>query len=72
MSLFAFDPFLNVQLYGIHIDQTLKGIRGLRFRHRVGRIRFSLNPLDFRDLSSFVSLAEAHYIDHESLFSYGS
>jgi hypothetical protein len=72
MSLFAFDPLLNVQLYGIRIDQTLEGIRGLRFRHRVSRIRFSLNPLDFRDLSSFVSLVEAHYVDHESLFSCSS
>ena len=71
-TLSAFDPFLHVQLYGVRIKQVFKGIRRLRFRHRIGRVRLSLDPLDLYNLSSFVSLAEAHYVDHESLFSCSS
>ena len=71
-TLSAFDPFLHVQLYGVRVKQVFEGIRRLRFRHRIGQVRLSLNPLDLRNLSLFVSLAEAYYINHKSLFSCGS
>jgi hypothetical protein len=66
MPLSTFYPFFHFQLYNIYINEGLKGICKirLRFRYYICKIWFALNPLNLRNLSSFIRLIEAYNIDY--------
>ena len=56
----------------VRINELRESWAGLAFRHSVCGIGLSVDPLDFRNESSFVGLSKAHNVDHETLLLSGA
>jgi hypothetical protein len=54
------------------VNKLLKSQTRLAFCHSVGRVSFSIDPLDISNQASLVGLSKAHNINYESLFLYSS
>jgi hypothetical protein len=54
------------------VNKLLKSQTRLAFCYSVGRVGFSINPLDIGNQASFVGLSEAYDINYELLFLYSA
>ena len=64
----AFNPFLRVYRHLVFVNERLECGTGGLLCHGIGRIEGAFDPAAFGDFTTFIALAKAHNVDHESFF----
>jgi hypothetical protein len=68
----AFYLFNSLQVGLVCVNKLLKSQTRLALCHSVGRVGFSINPLNIGNQASLISLSKAYNINYKSLFLHSS